>query len=239
MLLRYDGVYYCKGWEENQFFRFYPDGTFVTKNVFNYETDDRNEIYFPDVENTTREPKENYRYSGTYRIKQNTVSFVLKFQTGTISYWGKIEENRLILNYYRKIQNDRFKQSGTEEFPFRADTTEHLRFDGVYRFWRPYDCNDLFRFYPDGTVIRASFGCGFGESGETVPTVAKRWCTKERNPNQGKYQLHGTLITFETDGEFGKVFFQGRILKDALLIDSHSHINQIEHIGEQYEFVPD
>ena len=265
MSLRYDGIYYCKGWEENDFFRFYPDGTFVTKNIMNYETDDDNEIPFrfypdgtfvtknimnyetdddneipfPDVENANREPMQNYQCSGTYRIKQKTISFVLKFPYGTISYWGKIEENKLILNYYRKIPNEPFLPSGTWEFSFRPDTIDHLRFDGVYRFWKPNDCNDLFRFYPDGTVIRASFGCGFGESGETVPPVAKRWCTKERNQNQGKYQLHGSLITFETDGEFGKVFFQGRILQDAIVMDSYSHINQIERIGEKYEFVPD
>ena len=70
------------------------------------------------------------------------------------------------------------------------------------------------RFYPDGTVI--------GVSATGTPT--KRWFKKPYE-NTGTYSLVGSRIKLSLTSSSGTVDCQGRIVRQVLTLNVHSHIN--------------
>lgn len=103
-----------------------------------------------------------------------------------------------------------------------------LRYDGVYVSEVPDGevsyCMYL-RFYPDGTVLDATAGCGDDQLAEV-----KQWMTVESAEqksviSRGKVKLSGASIAFSTFSIVGKVNYKGEIVGNTLVLKWHSYIN--------------
>lgn len=124
-----------------------------------------------------------------------------------------------------------------------SDDPGVLRYDGIYCYIKDFDYNGLtnnyaLRFYEDGTVIHTSV-----EQRETDGTYfpSGSWFNKEDEYYTdllGSYQLAGGAITLTTFCPEGSVDYQGTVLMDKLVLDSHSNINGYEVAGSEYVFYP-
>lgn len=118
-----------------------------------------------------------------------------------------------------------------------------LRYDGIYCYIADFDYNGLtnnyaLRFYEDGTVIHTSV-----EQREKDSTYfpSQSWFNKENEYYAnllGSYQLADGAITLTTFRPEGSVDYQGAVLTDQLVLDSHSNINGHDVTGSQYVFYP-
>lgn len=130
----------------------------------------------------------------------------------------------------------------TEE-PAPSEDIGVLRYDGIYCYIADFDYNGLtnnyaLRFYEDGSVIHTSV-----EQREKDSTYfpSQSWFNKENEYYAtllGTYQLSGGAITLTTFRPEGSVDYQGSVLTDKLVLDSHSNINGHEVAGTQYIFFP-
>lgn len=127
------------------------------------------------------------------------------------------------------------------EEPAPSEPAGVLRYDGIYCYIRDFDYNGLtnnyaLRFYEDGTVIHASVEQRL--KGSTY-FPSQSWFKKE-GPQYanllGSYQLTGGGITLTTFCQEGSVDYQGTVLTDRLVLDSHSNINGYEVFGSEYVF---
>ena len=125
--------------------------------------------------------------------------------------------------------------------PTPSDNTGVLRYDGIYCYIADFDSNGLtnnyaLRFYEDGTVIHTSV-----EQREKDSTYfpSQSWFNKESEYYAnllGSYQLAGGAITLTTFRPEGSIDYQGSVLTDQLVLDSHSNINGHEVTGIKYVF---
>lgn len=123
------------------------------------------------------------------------------------------------------------------------ERTSALRYDGIYCYIRDFDYNGLtnnyaLRFYEDGTVIHTSVEQK-KKDGTYFPSES--WFNRDSEYYAdllGSYQLAGGAITLTTFLPEGSVDYQGTVLADKLVLDSHSNINGHEVIGSEYVFYP-
>lgn len=119
-----------------------------------------------------------------------------------------------------------------------------LKFAGVYRC-SPSSAPNIdywyyLRFYRDGRVISVS------STGN--PEDIKTWFSAEKSGiSSGTYSVDGSKIVFSSEisgyaTELGipsaAVKYQGYILGEELVIDTHSEINGFRSYGQRYKFIP-
>lgn len=130
----------------------------------------------------------------------------------------------------------------TEE-PAPSEDIGVLRYDGIYCYIADFDYNGLtnnyaLRFYEDGSVIHTSVE---QRKKDSTYFPSQSWFNKENEYYAtllGTYQLSGGTITLTTFRPEGSVDYQGSVLADKLVLDSHSNINGHEVAGTQYIFFP-
>lgn len=123
----------------------------------------------------------------------------------------------------------------------QPDDTGVLRYDGIYCYIRDFDGNGLtnnyaLRFYEDGTVIHTSVEQK-EKDGTYFPSVS--WFNRESEHYAdllGSYELADGAITLTTYSPRGSVDYQGTVLTDKLLLNSHSNINGYEVSKSEYVF---
>ena len=116
-----------------------------------------------------------------------------------------------------------------------------LRYDGIYCYIRDFDSDGLtnnyaLRFYEDGIVIHTSVEQREPD-GNYFPLAA--WFNRESEYYAdllGSYKLADGAITLTTYSPRGSVDYQGTVLTDKLLLNSHSNINGYEVSNSEYVF---
>lgn len=121
------------------------------------------------------------------------------------------------------------------------ENTGVLRYDGIYCYIRDFDQNGLMnnyalRFYEDGTAIHTSV-----EQKEKDSTYfpSESWFNKENEYYTdllGSYEFADGAVTLTTFCPEGSVDYQGTVLADKLVLNSHSNINGHEVAGSEYVF---
>lgn len=127
-----------------------------------------------------------------------------------------------------------------EAEPKPSDTAV-LRCDGIYCYIRDFDSDGLInnyalRFYEDGTVIHTSVEQK-KKGGSYFPRAS--WFNRESEHYVdllGEYLLADGAITLTTYSPNGSVDYEGTVLADKLVLDSHSNINGYEVKGSEYVF---
>ena len=134
--------------------------------------------------------------------------------------------------------------SGCEtDAPAQPSEAAALRYDGLYCYIMDFDNNGLtnnyaLRFYEDGVVIHTSVEQR-KPNGNYFPTGG--WFGRENEYYKdllGHYEFVDGAITLTTFNTQGSVDYQGTVLPDKLVLNSHSNINGYELKNCQYVFYP-
>ena len=116
-----------------------------------------------------------------------------------------------------------------------------LRFDGLYCcLLQNPTANVIFRFYEDGTVIRASIG-QTAKSKSLFP----KWLSRDGDPFKGLenfYVLEGNHLELTTSvraaSGVSTAAYHGTVEKNRLLLTKYPDSNKKEYPERVYEFIP-
>lgn len=152
---------------------------------------------------------------------------------GDTSVTVAIDNNKSYFQNLSSLEND-LEKSGIKEVP-KPDVLDKsnssdgiIRYDGVY-YHKESGCSNYFRFYDDGIVINA---CSTG----TIYEI-KKWFNKEHlNSGRGKYKIIGNKVSFQSKSKEGTIDYNGIILPNKLVMDTHSNINGYNSKNEEYVF---
>ena len=252
--LRFDGIY-CNinDWDADgkvdcYVFRFYPDGTMIRRSLEQY---DSTYLFFPTEKDFNRDTAEYKAYYGNWTLDDDWIEFTTVSSTGTVDYWGTVSTNLLRLDNHSNINGNEASDRPYIFLPFdyipdwnstgSGDTD--LRYDGVYCNINDWDSDGkidcyLFRFYPDGTMIRRSIE-QYDETELFFPRERdfNRDTDEYRTYNAG-YTVEDDWIEFSTISSTGTVDYWGTLGHNIMRLDNHSNINGNEASNRPYIFIP-
>lgn len=101
-----------------------------------------------------------------------------------------------------------------------------LLFNGVYQY-KDEGYSSYLRFFSDGKVV--------GTSSTGNPVQVSRWLNHDFD-NNGFYTVNDNIINFTLTCSNGRVSYSGRLLREAIDIDTTSHINGRSAHNKRYNF---
>lgn len=234
--LRYDGLYTAGNYY--YWLRFYEDGAVIYGAGQVNESDilGFNEVFTIDWE---------WSDKGTYSLEGSELTLSTTSASGDVTEQeGTIEGDTLILNVH--YANDYEEELVYEflEMPSAEQPTESpadvpptaappsepgdLRFDGLYHQMNSFG---WLRFLEDGTVLTVPLQ-------SATASEALEWLADDcEDCGRGTYTIQDSQIKFSSTTAQGTVDYNGTIQKDALILDTLSHINGYESTGVVFEFI--